>query len=260
MLVILASLTSFAQVVKKSESGVEYIEDFKSKDLPTIIYFSGYGQFGTDINMLKRVSFYTKFYQNNKAFYNFIIPQHPKTSYSWIWPFRPDGTAYGVEFIRWIQKTYSLDPKRVLLTGHSAGSPYGTAELMPNELGAIAAVSTSSTYQGAVMLAKIGMPLIAFHGTGDTTEPNTFAAGYRACITWYQITGGGSPTWVAYPGVGHGADVYAYDSNSGLKEWIDNVFTTIVTPPIIPLDTVVFSYIKGDTLFHIGQSGKIIKR
>lgn len=218
------------EVIKKSDSGVQYIESFISKDLPTIIYFSGYGQFGTDINALKKVAFYTKFYQANKDFYNFFIPQHPKTSYSWIWPKRPDGTGYGVEFIRWIQKTYGIDPKKTILTGHSAGSPYGTAELMPNELGAIAAVSTSATYKGAIMLGQIKMPLIHWHGMNDTTVPNTFDAGYKACIEWYQKLGGGSPVWIPIPNCGHGADVYAYAGNT-LKDWIDNLFPPVVIPP-----------------------------
>jgi len=171
-----------------------------------------------------------KWYQNFKDQFNFFIPQHPKTSYSWVWPYCQDGTAYGVEFIRWIEKTYSLDPKRVILTGHSAGSPYSTAELMPDELGAIAAVSTSSSYKGAVMLGQIKMPLIAWHGEKDFTEPNTFKAGYNACINWYQKTGGGSPVWIPIPNVGHGADVYAYAGNT-LKDWIDNLFPPVVVPP-----------------------------
>jgi hypothetical protein len=124
----------------------------------------------------------------------------------------------------------------------------------------MAAVSTSATYQGAVMLGKMKMPLIHWHGTNDKTEPNTYAAGYKACITWYQNTGGGSPTWIPLQGVGHGGDVHAYAGNT-LRDWIDNLFPPIVIPPTPePLDSVLFSYGKGDSIYFKLKSGRVIKK
>jgi predicted esterase len=262
ILFLLISVCAFGQVEdnKVSPSGVKYIENFIDTSLVTVIYFHGAGQRGTDLNKLKSVAFYTKFYTTNKGRYNFFIPQQTTASWSWIYPIRPDGTPYGVEFIRWVYKQYGINPKKTILTGHSMGSPWVIAQVMPNELGGIAVVSGSGEYKGCVALGVSGMPVIAWHGESDKTDPNTFAAGYKACITWYQNTGRGTPIWKPLPGVGHGADVYAYANGQGLKEWIDELFPVTVPPTPVALDTVVFSYGKGDSIYFKLKSGKLIKK
>lgn len=218
----LMSLTSLGQVPKVTPSGVKYIESFIDTSKITIIYLSGAGQRGTNLDMLESTAFYTKFYQANKGAYNFFIPQQTTNSYSWIYPFRPNGEAYAVEFIRHIMKTYSIKKKPVI-TGHSMGSPWAIAPLMLNELSGICVVSGSGDYKQVIELGKTKIPIIAYHGTYDNATPNTYTNGLKA-VSWYEGASGIKVDWHPLVGVGHGADVYAYAANSGFKEWIDKLF------------------------------------
>lgn len=241
---------------KVTPTGIKYIEDFIDVSKPTIIYLSGAGQRGTDLNMLKRVPFYTKFYQENKGKYNFFIPQQTTASWSWVYPIRANGESYGVEFIRHIIKTYGLTIKPVL-TGHSMGSPWAIAPLMIGELSGIAVVSGSGDYHKVLALKATNLPAIAYHGTADNTSPNDFIAGKKAAVSWYQIK---PENWHELVGVGHGADTYAYASNSGLKEWIDGLFTIVVEPPPPVKDMIksIYTY-PNDSIYFEFESGKIVK-
>lgn len=204
----------------KTPSGIHYLEDFKGNHLPSVIYLSGYGQFSSDINVLKNVAFFTKFCTDNKDKYNFFIPLHPKNSYSWVYPFFPNGNAFAVEFNRYIIGQYKTG--KPILAGHSAGGPWPIAFRMLNELAGICVVSSSGDYKEVIEVGKTKIPVIVYHGEKDNTAPNTYVNGVKA-IGWYEAASGLEAEFHSLPNVGHGADVQAFAKGYGLKEWIDKV-------------------------------------
>jgi len=211
----------------KTPSGINYLEDFKSNDLPTVIYFSGAGERNNygDFTAMKRTSFYTKFYTTFKDQYNFFIPLQTLNSYSWVYPF-VNGVAYGVGFIRWVKEKYGID--KVVLCSHSMGSGYSTAPLMPNELSALVVSAGNGDYKQVIALAKTLLPVMQWHGKGDYSQ-NSFINGEKA-MNWYK--GAGGPVdWHPIEG-GHGIDSIVYSPTSGVKEWIDKLFP--IVDPVKP--------------------------
>lgn len=107
---------------------------------------------------------------------------------------------------------------------------------------------------------KKGVPLNAWHGMNDTATPNTYTAGLQA-LNWYKAGKGPyTPVWNPLSGVGHGSDVYAYDTSSGLKEWIDGLFPDIEEPePPTPAvnDSILYQYFRNDSIFFKSKAGVI---
>jgi len=241
---------------KSTPSKINFLEDFVDNSKPTIIYFHGAGERTAtnninDLNKLKSLAFFTKFYTDNKGRYNFFMPQQTTGSFSWVYPIR-NNVSYGVEFIKWVIETYNLD--KIILTGHSMGSPWTTAEIIPELMLGIAVVSGSGNYQGCVRLGQLKLPVIAWHGESDTTTPNDFISGKKACVTWFQNTGGGSPIWNPLPGVGHGADSHAYSSTGGFKEFVDSL--TVATPQPLPLVDLIVKFDPNDsTIKYFDSNG-----
>lgn len=218
---------------RTTPSGRGYLEDFKSVDKATIIYLHGSGQRGTgsptDLNKIKQVAFFTSFYSNYAADYNFLMPQQFSTFAGW--ENMINGKTAGADFVLWAKQYYGIT--KVIPTGHSAGGTWETAAWLQREIGGFAPVAGRGlSYSKVVEFGRNRVPVMAWHGDKDTAKPNDYSGGKQA-ISWYK-TGGGVPIWNVLPGVAHDSDKYAYLPNSGLKEWIDSIYPPVEAVPFVP--------------------------
>lgn len=118
---ILLSTQLFSQTARQVPSGRWYWENFIDSTRITIVYLHGSGQMGgtqSDLNKIKQVAFYTKFYAANADEYNIFMPQQ-YTGFSG-WENIVGGVTSGADFVRFIKSHYHVD--KVVVTGHSAGA------------------------------------------------------------------------------------------------------------------------------------------
>ena len=114
-----------------------------------------------------------------------------------------------------VQKEFSIDDKRIYITGLSMGG-FGTFSALTNrpELFAAAAPICGGGETAAAAKFK-QIPLWAFHGADDKTVPVERS---REMIEALKAAGG-APKYTEYPGVGHNSWAQTY-SDSALYAWL----------------------------------------
>lgn len=196
----------------------------KEKTYPLVIFLHGSGERGDD-NVAQLVHGMNDFSkdENRTKFPCFVMaPQCPRSS-SWA-RFRRGETPAPepseplqlvLELIDKLQKDYSIDSRRLYLTGLSMGG-YGTWDLIqryPDKFAAAAPVCGGGDEQQAAKLVRL--PIWIFHGDKDTSVPPERSREMVAAIK----TAGGKPLYTEFVGVGHNSWVPTY-SNPMLMSWL----------------------------------------
>ena len=140
-----------------------------------------------------------------------IIPQAPRFG----WGAGSDGAKMALGILEQVEKEYSVDPKRLYLTGLSMGGmgTWSLAMAMPDKWAAIVPICGRGDTKSADKIKDL--PTWAFHGDADTAVN---VSGSRDMIAAIKKAGG-EPKYTEYPGVGHNSWVKAYGTDE-LYEWL----------------------------------------
>jgi predicted peptidase len=140
-----------------------------------------------------------------------IIPQAPKFG----WGAGSEGAKMALGILDEVGKEYSVDPKRVYLTGLSMGGmgTWSLAVAMPDRWAAIVPICGRGDPKRADKIKDL--PTWAFHGDAD---PAVNVSGSRDMIAAIKKAGG-DPKYTEYPGVGHNSWDKAYATDE-LYEWL----------------------------------------
>lgn len=197
------------------------------KKYPLVIFLHGAGERGKDntAQLIHGVPEFAK-EENRKKYPCFLIaPQCPKDEkwsvVDWRKSFvkfskEPSGPGSLVlQLIAGMQHEYSIDPKRIYLTGLSMGG-YGTWDLLarrPDLFAAAVPVCGGGDPATAKKIAKI--PVWVFHGDKDEAVKVERS---REMVKALKAAGG-HPKYTEYPGVGHASWVPAYKDPAMMK-WL----------------------------------------
>jgi poly(3-hydroxybutyrate) depolymerase len=120
-----------------------------------------------------------------------------------------------LEMLEGLKKEFSLDDKRLYVTGLSMGG-YGTWDVIARypKLFAAAVPVCGGGDEGTAPVIK-DVPIWCFHGGADTTVPTARSRNMIAAIK----AAGGNPKYTEYPGVGHNSWDKAY-SEPDLVKWL----------------------------------------
>jgi predicted peptidase len=182
-----------------------------NKKYPLVLFLHGAGERGDD-NVKQLVHGMNDFASDEvmAKYPCFVIaPQCPNDA-KWVeidWSARthkaPDKPARALrlsfETIEALKKEFSIDDKRLYVTGLSMGG-YGTwdaIERKPDFFAAAAPVCGGGDVENAKKIAKL--PIWAFHGDKDTAVKVERTRDMIAAIK----AAGGEPKYTEYPGVGH---------------------------------------------------------
>lgn len=140
-----------------------------------------------------------------------IIPQAPRFG----WGAGSEGAKMALGILDQVEKEYSVDPKRVYLTGLSMGGmgTWSLATAMPDKWAAIVPICGRGDPKLAEKIKDL--PVWAFHGDAD---PAVNVSGSRDMIAAIKKAGG-DPKYTEYPGVGHNSWDKAYGTDE-LYEWL----------------------------------------
>jgi predicted peptidase len=140
-----------------------------------------------------------------------IIPQAP----SFGWGADSVGGKLALAILDDVEKNYSVDKKRIYLTGLSMGGmgTWSHAVATPDKWAAIVPICGRGDSSKADKIKDL--PCWAFHGDADTAVK---VSGSRDMIEAIKKAGG-SPKYTEYPGVGHNSWDQAYGTNE-LYEWL----------------------------------------
>lgn len=120
-----------------------------------------------------------------------------------------------LEVLGKLQKEFSIDDKRLYLTGLSMGG-YGTWDLLARHPDMFAAAVPVCGGGDESMAAKMkDVPIWCFHGGADPTVPTQRSRDMIKAIK----DAGGNPKYTEYPGVGHNSWDKAY-SEKELPAWL----------------------------------------
>jgi predicted peptidase len=144
-----------------------------------------------------------------------IIPQAPVGG----WQAGGRSAKMALAILEQVEKEYTVDPKRVYLTGLSMGG-FGTwslAAAMPDKWAAIVPIcgGVRGNTQKEVAEKIKDLPTWAFHGDADMAVK---VEGSRDMIAAIKKAGG-DPKYTEYPGVGHNSWDKAYDTDE-LYDWL----------------------------------------
>ena len=123
--------------------------------------------------------------------------------------------AQTVELVSALQKEFSIDEKRLYVTGLSMGG-FGTWDLAcryPEKFAAAAPVCGGADVTKAPLIAKL--PIWVFHGADDPTVKVSCSRDMVAALK----NAGGDPKYTEFPGVGHASWVPAY-ADPKFWEWL----------------------------------------
>ena len=200
--------------------------------LPLVMYLHGSGGLGDD--NLKQLQFGNVFGtrvfllpENQKQFPCYVLV--PQTDSGWanygLWqeaksivglqPGLGDGARLALEIIAALTHEFSIDERRIYVTGQSMGGAgvwHMTAQ-RPKLFAAAVACCGGQTDEPAT--ASLGTPLWNFHGADDQTVPVSFSRERIAALR----KAGGHPLYTEYPGVDHNVWQWAYTEPELLK-WI----------------------------------------
>jgi predicted peptidase len=197
------------------------------KKYPLVVFLHGAGERGDD-NTAQLVHGIGDFAseENRKKYPCFLIaPQCPKDE-KWAdidWsaathtlPKEPSASGRLVlDLITAMEKEYSIDPKRLYLTGLSMGG-YGTWDLIarkPELFAAAVPVCGGADEMTAPKVAKL--PIWVFHGAKDSAVKVERSRNMVKALE----KAGGSPKYTEYPDVGHDSWVRAY-KDPELMKWL----------------------------------------
>src|SRR5262245_32404227 len=140
-----------------------------------------------------------------------IIPQAPRFG----WGAGSDGGKLALAILDEVEKEYSVDKKRLYLTGLSMGGmgTWSLAMAMPEKWAAIVPICGRGDTKTADKIKDL--PCWAFHGDADTAVN---VSGSREMIAAIKKAGG-DPKYTEYPGVGHNSWDKAYATDE-LYEWL----------------------------------------
>jgi len=140
-----------------------------------------------------------------------IIPQAPRFG----WGAGSEGAKMALGILEQVEKEFSVDPKRIYLTGLSMGGmgTWSLAMAMPDKWAAIVPICGRGDTRTAEKIKD--MPIWAFHGDADMSVN---VSGSRDMIAAVKKAGG-NPKYTEYPGVGHNSWDKAYGTDE-LCEWL----------------------------------------
>jgi predicted peptidase len=194
---------------------------------PLVVFLHGAGERGSDntAQLVHGVAEFAKA-ENRKKYPCFLIaPQCPSNAkwadVDWgaekhVMPKEPSESGrLTLELIAAAQKEFSIDAKRIYITGLSMGG-YGTWDLIARrpELFA-AAVPICGGGDEATADAIVKIPVWAFHGDKDTAVKVSRSRNMIAALK----KAGGDPKYTEYAGVGHNSWDKAY-ADAELMKWL----------------------------------------
>jgi predicted peptidase len=199
----------------------------KKKTYPLVVFLHGSGERGIDNNrqLVHGVAEFAKAAARKKYPCFLIAPQCPANQ-MWVdvdWsakkhkiskePSRSGKLVLGL--IDEMKKEFSIDPKRIYLTGLSMGG-YGTWDLLARKPALFAAgvpICGGGDEKTGKTLAKI--PIWVFHGDKDNAVNVERSREMVAAIK----KAGGKPKYTEYKGVGHNSWTRAYN-DPALMKWL----------------------------------------
>jgi predicted peptidase len=219
-----AADTGFIDKTFKDSGGTEhkYVlfvpHDYK-KDTPTptILFLHGAGETkakdgAKQGNMPVKVGIGPAIKKREKTFpFLTIIPQAPTFG----WGAGSAGGKLAIAILEDVEKDYSVDKKRLYLTGLSMGGmgTWSHAVATPDKWAAIVPICGRGDPKQAEKIKDL--PCWAFHGDDDKSVN---VSGSRDMIEAIKKAGG-DPKYTEYPGVGHNSWDKAYETDE-LYEWL----------------------------------------
>jgi predicted peptidase len=194
---------------------------------PLVVFLHGAGERGTDNDkqLVHGVGDFASAENRQKYPCFLIAPQCPNESkwcevdwgaLSHTMPKEPSEPArLTLELIAAMQKDFSIDAKRIYLTGLSMGG-YGTWDLLarrPDLFAAGVPICGGGDEATAATIAKI--PIWAFHGDKDTAVKVVRSRNMIEALKKAD----GVPKYTEYPGVGHNSWSKAY-SDPEMMKWL----------------------------------------
>ncbi|MCC6300860.1 MAG: dienelactone hydrolase family protein [Anaerolineales bacterium] len=189
------------------------------QQMPVVLYLHGTSLRGDNVNKL-RIGEFTAILQYEPNFpFLVVAPQLPSTDETRSWS-RGGIPEKLFALLEEVQKIYSVDAKRIYLTGSSLGGG-GTWEIGLSRPDYFAALIPVMGFYGYPFETPNNIcdlkdvPVWAFHGEYDLTVPLEAEQGLvdalRAC--------GGNAQITVYPGAGHDIDAQVYKTPE-LFEWM----------------------------------------
>src|SRR4029077_2480269 len=126
-----------------------------------------------------------------------------------------DGARLAVEIVRAVVREFSIDERRIYVTGQSMGGA-GVWNLLAHDpqLCAAAVICCGSATQDEVTRA-VRIPLWNFHGDADQTVPVAVSRDRIAALR----KAGGRPFYTEYAGVDHNVWEWAF-TEPALPQWL----------------------------------------
>jgi len=193
----------------------------KANKYPLVIWLHGAGGAGED--NLKQIANDNYFgphlwsaSENQAKYPSFVLV--PQTTGSWALgdpgKLSPE-EAMMLALLESLQKDFSIDPKRIYLTGQSNGGN-GTWDLITKRPNTFAAAVPLCGGGDASLAGRIAhLPIWAFHGQQDDVIPVTYSRNMIAAIR----RKGGTPKYTEYPNVGHDVWLHAL-KDPALVDWL----------------------------------------
>ena len=219
-----AADTGFVDKTYKDDKGTEhkYVlfvpHDYKKgTPTPTILFLHGAGETkakegAKQGQMPVKVGIGPAIKKREKTFpFLTIIPQAPVRG----WQAGGESAKMALAILADVEKEYSVDPKRIYLTGLSMGG-FGTwslAAAMPDKWAAIAPICGGGNPKMADKIKDIST--WCFHGDADTAVKVQLSRDMIEAVK----KAGGKPEYTEYPGVGHNSWDKAYGTDE-LYEWM----------------------------------------
>ncbi len=211
--------TGFLHRVHKDADGKEakYVlfvpQDYKpEKACPLILFLHGRGESGTDGDMQATVGLGPVVKKQEKSFPCLVLfPQSAKQT----WQANSDDARRALAILAETEKEYTLDAKRLYLTGLSMGG-FGTWSLAaahPDKWAAIVPICGGGDTKSAAKIKDI--PCWCFHGAEDEIVRVQLSRDMIAALK----EAGGEPKYTEYAGVGHNSWDAAYGTTE-LYDWL----------------------------------------
>jgi predicted peptidase len=193
----------------------------KADKYPLVIWLHGAGGAGTD--NLRQISNDNYFgphlwssMESQSKYPSFVLV--PQTTGAWAVgdPKKlSEEEAMTLALIESLEKEFSIDPRRIYLSGQSNGGN-GTWDLLTKRPTVFAAgVPLCGGGNPALAVKIANVPVWAFHGAKDDVIPVTYS---RNMIRELRRLGG-SPKYTEYPDVGHDVWLHAL-KEPGLADWL----------------------------------------
>jgi predicted peptidase len=120
--------------------------------------------------------------------------------------------------IEWAKRSYRVDPKRIYLTGISAGGiqSWAYAAVHYAKLAAVVPIAGNGNGVNMCPAAAAGLPVWAFHGTADGTVSQYGSINPVKAMNTTCTPAANPPALLTlYPGVGHDSWGRTYDGSAG---------------------------------------------